>query len=102
MPKEKTPETKLKIACTKAIKQFGGYSLAIPGGAFGTNGAPDRIVFYRGEAIAVEFKSEKGNLGPAQVKVKAFIESTGCKYLVVRTLDDLYAGLGIKTLLGGL
>jgi hypothetical protein len=102
MPKEKTPETKLKLACTKAIKQFGGYSLPIPGGAYGKAGAPDRIIFFRGEAIACEFKSPTGKLGPKQIEVQRMIEAAGCKYLVVRNLDDLYAGLGIKTLLGGL
>lgn len=72
--------------------------MPIPGGAFGIPGAPDRIVWYKCKAYAVEFKAPGRKLGPQQEKIKALIESTGCPYLIVRSIDDLVDALNIPRL----
>lgn len=93
--KPQTPETALKRQCSILLRQFGGYSLPIPGGAYGVPGAPDRIVFYKGTTYATEFKAPGKNLGPKQIEIKARIEATGCKYLVIRELKEFVEALNL-------
>lgn len=93
--KKQTPETALKRQCSALLRQFGGYSLPIPGGAYGVPGAPDRIVFYQGQAFATEFKAPGKNLGPKQREIKEKIEATGCHYLLIRSLEDLVQALNL-------
>jgi hypothetical protein len=86
--KPQTPETQVKRACTILLKQLGGYSLPIPGGAYGVRGAPDRICWYKGDGIAVEFKKPTGKLSEAQEVIMRNILSAGGRYVVVRSLED--------------
>lgn len=98
--KPQTPETALKRQCSQLLRQFGGYSLPIPGGAYGVPGAPDRMVFYKGQAFATEFKAPGKNLGPKQIEIKEKIEATDCPFLVIRSLEDFVRELDlpVKTL----
>lgn len=89
------PETALKRQCSQLLRTFGGFSLPIPGGAYGVPGAPDRIVFYKGQALATEFKQPGKNLGPAQREIKERIEATGCPYLLIRSVEDFVAALDL-------
>ena len=91
--KEAKPETALKRQCSKLLRTFGGFSIPIPGGAYGMAGAPDRIVFYKGRALATEFKAPGKNLGPKQEVIKERIEATGCTYLLIRSVADFVAAL---------
>ncbi len=93
--KPQTPETALKRQCSQLLRQFGGYSLPIPGGAYGVPGAPDRMVFYKGTASATEFKAPGKNLGPKQREIKERIEATGCPYLLIRSVEDFVRALGL-------
>ena len=93
--KPQTPETALKRQCSTLLRQLGGYSLPIPGGAYGVPGAPDRIVFYRGMVYATEFKAPGKSLGPKQKEIRDRIEATGCKYLVVRDVRDFVEALDL-------
>jgi hypothetical protein len=92
-PKKQTPETALKRQCSQLLRTFGGYSLPIPGGAYGVSGAPDRIVFYKGRALATEFKAPGKDLGPKQKVIKEQIEATGCTYLLIRSVGDFVEAL---------
>jgi hypothetical protein len=94
-PKKQTEETILKRQCSTLLRQMGGYSLPIPGGAYGVAGAPDRIVFYKGHAFATEFKGAGKNLGPKQIEIRDRIEATGCKYLVIRELREFIEALDL-------
>jgi hypothetical protein len=96
--KKQTVETALKRQCIQLLRQFGGYSLPIPGGAYGVPGAPDRIVFYQGTVYATEFKSPGKNLGPKQIEIRDRIEATGCKYLVIRELREFVEALGLPVM----
>jgi hypothetical protein len=60
----------------------------MPGGLGAVNGSPDRICFYDGRAVAIEFKRPGQNLGPAQVEMAANIQACRCEYHVVRSEDD--------------
>lgn len=93
--RKQTPETALKRRCSQLLKMFGGYSLPIPGGAYGVRGAPDRIIFYKERVWPAEFKAPGKNLSPAQREVREKIEATGCKYLVIRREEDLIEALGL-------
>ena len=52
----KREESNLKRAGTKLLKDYGGYSLPIPGGMGAIGGSPERICFCAARAVAVEFK----------------------------------------------
>ena len=58
-------------------------------------GSPDRICFYAGRAIAVEFKIGSNALSPAQREMKANIEATGNFYAEVRSEQDFIAVMGL-------
>lgn len=95
MAKPQKPETALKRSCSQLLRTFGGFSIPIPGGAYGMPGAPDRIVFFQGQAFATEFKAPGKNLGPKQVEIKERIEATGCPYLLIRSVRDFVQALGL-------
>jgi hypothetical protein len=86
--KPQTHETRVKRQCIALLKTLGGYSLPIPGGLMGTRGAPDRICWYHGRAVATEFKKPTGKLSEAQEAIRQKIESTGGTYAVIRSLED--------------
>jgi hypothetical protein len=93
------PETQLKRWATSELKKRGGYSLPIPGGLGAVTGSPDRMIFYRGQVFAAEFKAPGRKLSPGQEIMKQRIEATGCRYLIIQSKDDFYRGLGIEVLL---
>jgi hypothetical protein len=86
--KLQTPETAIKRQCSILLRQFGGYSLPIPGGAYGIRGAPDRICWYQGRVVATEFKKPTGKLSEAQEGIRDKIKSAGGTYVIIRSLDD--------------
>jgi len=88
MTKPQKPETALKRQCTQLLKQFGGFSLPIPGGAYGVRGAPDRMCWLAGRCVATEFKKPTGKLSEAQEGIRDKIKAAGGEYVVIRTLDQ--------------
>jgi len=86
--KPQTPETAIKRQCSILLRQLGGYSLPIPGGAYGVRGAPDRICWYQGQVVAAEFKKPTGKLSEAQEDIRDKIEAAGGTYAVIRSLED--------------
>ena len=89
----KREETNLKRACTLLLKQYGGYSLPIPGGLGSVNGSPDRICFYAGRAVAIEFKRPGQKLSAAQEEMCANIRACGCEYHLVTCERDFIAAM---------
>lgn len=53
-------------------------------------GAPDTIVLVAARFLAVEFKSSKGKLSPAQAAVKRQIERLGGSYYEIRDVEELH------------
>lgn len=84
--KPQTIETALKRQCSQLLRQFGGYSLPIPGGAYGVRGAPDRICWLAGRCKAIEFKRPGGKLSEAQQVIRDRIRAAGGEYEVITTL----------------
>lgn len=84
----KREETNLKRACTYLLKRHNGFSLPMPGGLGSVNGSPDRICFFDGRAVCIEFKREGQGLSPAQKDMMENIRACGCAYEVVRSEDD--------------
>lgn len=94
---KKKEETTLKKACTQLLKDNGGFSLPIPGGHFGVNGAPDRICFYQGRAVCIEFKTEGKGLSLSQQEMRAKILLCGCEYHVIYNQAEFIAAMGLAT-----
>ena len=91
----KAEETNLKRVCTYLLKRNGGFSLPMPGGIGSVNGSPDRICFYAGRAVCVEFKREGQGLSASQKEMQANIQATGCAYEVVRSEADFIVAMGL-------
>ena len=96
--KQPTPETRLKRACTRLMKQLGIFSYPVTQGLGCHPGLPDRVAHHQGRVIYLEFKAGKNRLSPHQ---KAFMwqcEADGVEYHVIRSVDDLEDALAIPTL----
>ena len=88
-----------KAACellTVALRPYGGFVTAIPGGdrqqtrAPGyVSGVPDLLCIVRGQAILIELKSPKGTVKPHQRAVHADLERAGAVVHVARSIDDI-------------
>ena len=61
-------------------------------------GIPDRLGIYKGIPLAIEFKAGRGRLRPEQEQFKKDWESRGGLFIECHSIEDLAAGLGIKTL----
>ena len=59
------------------------------GGMYGTAGIPDIICCYRGEFVAFEVKTEKGNTTALQEAVINKIQKCGGKAVVVRSVNEV-------------
>lgn len=91
----KKEESLLKRACTLLLKRNGGFSLPMPGGLGAVYGSPDRICFYQGRAVCIEFKRPGQDLAPAQKEIRANIQACNCEYHLVRNEDDFIAAMGL-------
>lgn len=56
---------------------------------YSVNGVSDIIVLKNGQAIFIEAKSYKGEMSEDQLNFEAMVEKAGCKYYLVRSVDDL-------------
>lgn len=99
-PKRKgdTPETRLKKACTRLMKQLGIFSYPVTQGLGCYPGLPDRVVHHKGRVIYLEFKAGRGRLSPHQKAFQWECEVEGIGYHVIRSVDDLEDALAIPTL----
>ena len=82
-----TPEGKVKKGVKKVLDLLGAYySMPVTGG-YGTQGAPDFLVCYKGKFIGVETKARKGKLTALQELAHKKIVSAGGLVLVIREDD---------------
>lgn len=96
--KKVTPETALK----RSIKDFCAYAgvavWSILQGLGSTPGIADLIGVYRGRAVAIEVKAGNNTQSDDQIAFQAAWERAGGIYILARRVEDVAAGLGIKTL----
>ena len=97
--KKVTPETALKRAAKDFLVIHGVWTFPLTAGMGSYPGAPDRIGIYKGNPLAIEFKRKTGVLTALQYTFKAKWEAEGGIFITCRSIEDLAAGLGIKTLL---
>jgi hypothetical protein len=95
-----TPETALKRAAKDFLRIHGVWSFHVLQGMGAYPGIADRIGIFKGKPLAIEFKAGRGVLSDAQRQFKAEWEREGGLYIEARSIEDLAAGLGIKTLMG--
>ena len=107
MAKPQTPETRLKRAVVQLLKTYRIVTWPLTAGMGSHPGLPDRFgVLQGGRLLAIEFKrpagvSEtgrkipQGELSDDQIRVKEQIEAAGGLYIVCRSLDDIFTGLGL-------
>ena len=98
--RKSTPETSLKRAAKDFLAVHGIFTFPVLAGIGSYPGVPDRLGIYKGIPLAVEFKRPKGVLSDSQREFKRKWEAEGGLHITCRTIEDLSAGLGIKTLLG--
>jgi hypothetical protein len=102
-PKKKTAESLLKKAAKDLLSVHRIPTWPLTAGMGSEPGLPDRIgILPGGQFLAIEFKRPagispetgrkipEGQLSEAQKFIRAVIIAAGGKYIVCRSLDDLY------------
>lgn len=84
-----TPEGLLKKRLKDLMNERGAYSTPIPGGAYGSPGAPDLVACYKGQFIAIEAKVGYNKLSHWQTIHKKRIEESGGIYIIAYSVDDV-------------
>jgi hypothetical protein len=86
-----TPESKVKDAVVKILKDYGVYYFFPATHGYGRSGVPDIICCYMGAFIAIECKTIKGKLTALQERELLRIRRAGGQSFVVNEdmLDDL-------------
>src|SRR5512140_1699167 len=93
-----TPETALKGAAKDLLALYRIWTWPETAGMGSYPGLPDRMGIYKGKPLAIEFKRPKGVLNDAQKAFREKFEKEGGLYIECRSVEDLAAGLGIKTM----
>jgi hypothetical protein len=78
-----TPEAKVKKKIKERLDYMGAYFLQPIGTGFGSNGAPDIVVCYKGFFIGIEAKAGKGKTTALQEFNLKRIEGMGGLALVI-------------------
>jgi Holliday junction resolvase len=86
-----TPESKVKSAVVKILKDYGVYYFFPATHGYGRSGVPDIICCYMGKFIAIECKAGKGKLTALQERELLRIKRAGGEAFGVNEdmLDDL-------------
>ena len=107
--RRKTPEQNFQMD----IKQYLDLALPFPHAWFGASaatgtskttggilkamgyqaGTPDMLVTYQGQTIWLELKSASGSLTKVQEQCRDDLVTSGCKWALVRTLEDVERAL---------
>ena len=80
----RTPEKKVKDACTEVLREFGAYYFFPVTGGYGKSGVPDLIACYKGRFIAIECKAGYNKPTALQEKELRAIEAAAGHTLVIR------------------
>jgi hypothetical protein len=80
----RTPENKVKKACTDLLTKYGAYYFFPMTGGYGRSGVPDIIVCYRGRFLGVECKAGYNKPTLLQEAEMAKIHRAGGATMVVR------------------
>lgn len=82
-------EAHLEEVFSREVKKAGGWSIKF--NSIGTNGLPDRIVFYKCFTWLVELKTPKGTIQPIQKNIHKKFSDHGFKVRIVRSREDILA-----------
>jgi hypothetical protein len=98
-PKKKvTPETALKNQAKDFLALYRIWTFPVLQGLGAHPGIADRLGIYLARPLAIEFKRVGGVLNDNQIAFKKQWEDAGGLFIICRSIEDLAAGLGIKTL----
>ena len=86
-----TPESKVKSAVVKILKDYGVYYFFPATHGYGRSGVPEIICCYMGKFIAIECKAGKGKLTALQERELLRIKRAGGEAFGINEdmLDDL-------------
>ncbi|MFA4834803.1 MAG: hypothetical protein WC749_01855 [Dehalococcoidia bacterium] len=96
--KKVTKETALKGACKDLLSLYRIWTFPVVAAMGSHPGIADRLGFYKGRGLAIEFKRPKGVLSESQKEFKKRWEDAGGLYIECRSIEDLATALEIKTL----
>jgi hypothetical protein len=82
-------ESQLERYFARKVEEAGGWSVKF--NSIGTNGLPDRIVFYMGMVWLVELKTPKGRLSPIQEVIHKKFKRHRFNVRVVRDKEQVTA-----------
>lgn len=82
-----TPESKVKLAVVKLLKQYGVYFFFPATHGYGRSGVPDIVCCIKGKFLAIECKAGKGEPTALQQREMMQIHQAGGMAMVVK--EDL-------------
>jgi len=94
--KKLTPEQRITQEIRYVLKLYGVFHFKHWGGPMGTPGIADILGCYKGKFIAIEIKSEKGKLSPAQENFLKLVNDNGGIGFVARSAMDVIQQLGLR------
>jgi Holliday junction resolvase len=78
-----TPESKVKRAVTKQLKELGAYYFFPATGGYGRSGVPDIVGCYKGRFFGIECKAGTNKPTPLQLQNLSDIAAAGGIQMVV-------------------
>ncbi len=87
--KKLTPETLIKRDVKRYLTLKGWYLITHLQGLGSQKGLADIQAIKGGEVYFLECKAKKGRQSDYQAIFQQAVESAGCKYLIVRSVEDL-------------
>lgn len=94
--KKVTPEGRITQEIIYVLKLYGVFHFKHWGGPMGTPGISDIIGCWNGKMLAIEIKSEKGKLSPAQQTFLDNVNKNGGIGFVARSAMDVIQQLGLS------
>jgi len=93
-----TPESKVKAAVVKMLKQYSVYYFFPATHGYGRSGVPDIVCCVKGKFLGIECKAESKNMTALQFKESDKIKAAGGYFLMVDGTNLLELEKGLKEL----
>lgn len=84
----RTPEGKVKDACSRVLRELGVWYFFPATGGYGRSGVPDIIACYRGRFVSIECKADGNKPTALQLREMETIAAAGGLAFVVSSVEE--------------
>lgn len=99
MAKPKISEAELTKGIRQLLNAFGIFHWKMWQGPLSNHGIADILGIYQGKFLAIEVKTERGTVSPAQQRFLANVRDQGGIAFVARSVEDVIEKLKLPCLL---